>query len=131
MIKANDFAHVAIRITDVERSKKFYENVIGLKTIPRPQIRVPGEWYGVGGNQLHLIQSKARDGIDPLGPHMAFEVEDFEAVKKALDEAGIPYLDGSRTNMVSVSPEAQRLLGQQLWVKDPDGNVVELRKSAS
>ncbi len=47
--------HVAIMVSDVERSKKFYENVLKLKKIPRPKTTVPGEWLGIGDNQLHLV----------------------------------------------------------------------------
>jgi catechol 2,3-dioxygenase-like lactoylglutathione lyase family enzyme len=130
MIKTGEFSHVAVNISDIQRSKEFYEKVIGLKTIKRPNLNFPGEWYAVGNNQLHLIGAKRRSGIDPTGPHMAIEVDDFEAVKKALSEAGIPFLDGTAAmRNTKLSPEDQKRLGRQLWVQDPDGNVVELRKS--
>ena len=130
MIKTTEFSHVAVRVTDVEKSKNFYEQVIGLKTIPRPQIKIPGEWYGVGNNQLHIIGGAPRTGIDPTGPHMAIEVEDFDATKAKVEELGIPYLDGAA--MVSrMTPEAQKMVGRQLWIQDPDGNVIELRQSSS
>ncbi|HVC43210.1 MAG TPA: VOC family protein [Candidatus Binataceae bacterium] len=129
MIKTTEFSHVAVRVTDVEKSKNFYEQVIGLKTIPRPQIKIPGEWYGVGNNQLHIIGGEPRTGIDPTGPHMAIEVEDFDATKAKVEELGIPYLDGAA--MVSrMTPEAQKMVGRQLWIQDPDGNVIELRQSS-
>ncbi|MGH7935140.1 MAG: VOC family protein [Candidatus Binataceae bacterium] len=129
MIKTRGFSHVAINVTDVDKSKEFYEKVIGLKKIPRPQISIPGEWYGVGTNQLHIIGGKRRpEGIDPTGPHMAIEVEDLEATKAELREIGIEFLDAVSMRM-NLTPESQRMVGQQIWVKDPDGNVVELRQS--
>jgi glyoxylase I family protein len=131
MLGTRGFSHVAVRVTDVEKAKHFYEQIVGLKKIPRPQIKIPGEWYGIGDNQLHIIGGDPRpSGIDPTGPHMAIEVEDFAATKAKLDELGIPYLDGSAMRS-RLTPEAARMVGQQLWIQDPDGNVIELRQSAS
>jgi glyoxylase I family protein len=130
MIKTSGFSHVAVRVTDVDKAKKFYEQVIGLKKIPRPQIKIPGEWYGIGDNQLHIIGGEARlEGIDPTGPHMAIEVEDFEATRAKVEELGLPYLDGAKMR-AGMTPEAQKMVGQQLWIRDPDGNVIELRQSS-
>ncbi len=104
--------HTSVRITDLARSRDFYEGLLGLATAPRPDLGFPGAWYDVGGGQVHLIQAPGMfDDIDPTGPHFALEVEDLAAVKRLLDERGIRYLDFG---------------GAQLWVRDPDGNVVEL-----
>jgi catechol 2,3-dioxygenase-like lactoylglutathione lyase family enzyme len=129
MVKPTTINHVAINVTDVDKSREFYEKVIGLKKIPRPKINIPGEWYGVGQNAIHLIGGERLKGIDPTGPHIAVEVEDFAATKAALDEMAIEYLDGERM-LANLPPEAKRMVGQQLWVRDPDGNVIELRQSA-
>ncbi|HKV53731.1 MAG TPA: VOC family protein, partial [Candidatus Binataceae bacterium] len=106
MIKPSSFGHVAVRITDVDKSRDFYEKVIGLKKIPRPQINIPGEWYGVGDNQLHLIGGEHRfDGIDPTGPHIAIQVEDLEETKRTLTELGIAFLDASTLRgMANMTP---------------------------
>src|SRR6266481_8991930 len=81
--------HVAVIVTDVERSRNFYQNVLGMKKIPRPQTRVPGEWLGIGDNQLHLVGKPAPEGkIDPRRPHMALDVEDIEEAKAVLTRMG-------------------------------------------
>ena len=129
MIKTTTLNHVAVRVTDVDKAKHFYENVIGLPKIPRPKINIPGEWYGIGGNALHIIGGAPREGIDPTGPHMAIEVEDFDATKARVEELGLPYLDGAAM-VAKMTPEAQKMVGRQLWIRDPDGNVIELRQSS-
>ncbi|HEX4211200.1 MAG TPA: VOC family protein [Candidatus Binataceae bacterium] len=128
MVKATMINHVAVNVSDVDKSREFYEKVIGLKKIPRPKINIPGEWYGIGENAIHLIGGERREGIDPTGPHIAVEVESFEATKAALKEMDIPFLDGEQM-LAKLPPEAKRMVGQQLWVQDPDGNVIELRQS--
>jgi hypothetical protein len=51
------------------------------------------------------------DGIDPTDPHFAIEVASLAEVKRQLDARQIPYLAFGDA---------------QLWIRDPDGNVVEL-----
>jgi glyoxylase I family protein len=106
--------HVSVRVRDVETSRQFYEDLLGVSAIDRPDLGFPGTWYGVGGSEIHLIQhgKMTPEGIDPTDPHFALEIEDLAAVRSGLDAAGIPYL----------------ALGEGLlWVHDPDGNTIELR----
>jgi catechol 2,3-dioxygenase-like lactoylglutathione lyase family enzyme len=104
--------HASVRVGDLARSRAFYEGLLGLDTAPRPDLGFPGAWYALGESQLHLIQqTKVFDDIDPTDPHIALEVDDLGAVRQALDSRGIPYRDFG---------------GAQLWILDPDGNVVEL-----
>ena len=45
----------------------------------------------------------------PTGPHIAVEVEDFEATKAALDEMGVPYFDGGKM-LAKLPPEAKKMV---------------------
>ena len=48
--------HVAVCVTDIERSKRFYGGVLGLKEIARPAFPFAGAWYELAdGRQFHLI----------------------------------------------------------------------------
>ena len=115
MIRPGKLHHTSIRVADFERSRAFYEGLLGMQQVSRPDLGFPGGWYGLGDGQLHLIQSgKMGPEIDPTDPHFAIEVEDFEVTKQTLREKGIEYFE----------------LGPQLWILDPDGNVVELRRPA-
>ena len=111
-IRIKRLDHASVRIADLARSREFYEGLLALRTAPRPDLGFPGVWYDIGGAQVHLIQNeKLFDDIDPTGPHFALEVDDLEAVRKMLDARGVPY---------------RHFGGPQLWVRDPDGNVVEI-----
>jgi catechol 2,3-dioxygenase-like lactoylglutathione lyase family enzyme len=109
--------HAAVRIADLPRSQNFYEGVLGLTPVPRPDFGFPGRWYGLGASQLHLIEREpaASAGPDPTSPHFAIEVDDLAAVRQRLIDAGCEILE----------------LGEQLWVRDPDGYTVELRGAAA
>ena len=48
--------HTAIPVADLERSRRFYQQVLGLRPIPRPPFDFPGAWFALGdGPELHLI----------------------------------------------------------------------------
>jgi glyoxylase I family protein len=104
--------HTSIRVADLERSRGFYERLLGLTAIERPDLGMPGRWYGIGAGQLHLIQCDPLGmAIDPSGPHFAIEVDDLDSARRELRAAGLEMLDPG---------------GNQLWVRDPDGNTVEI-----
>jgi glyoxylase I family protein len=114
--------HVAIDVTDLDRAKNFYGGVLGLEELERPPFDFPGAWYALGDRQLHLI---VHDGtrtlrrttdIDARDGHFALRVADFDATLARLRERGVEVVE-RRTN---VTPWTQ------MYVTDPDGNVIEL-----
>lgn len=122
MIRCEDVQHVSIPVTDLERAKKFYAGVLGLREIPRPLFDFPGAWYGIGDRQLHLIvhppaQTLRREGgIDTRDGHFAMRVADFDEAVRHLRACGV----ACRENRQSVTGWLQA------FVCDPDGNVIEL-----
>jgi len=116
---ANRVHHLSFAVSDLDRSRRFYEGVLGLETIDRPDLGLPGIWYEAGNAEIHLIQTpEGADvgtrpkSITPLANHNAFAVEDYQATVDHFKRAGVDVLETS----------AER---GQLWVCDPDGNVLE------
>lgn len=112
--------HISFAVSDLERSRAFYEDVLGLETIERPDFGLAGVWYRAGASEVHLIQTP--DGVDagrppgklsPIANHQAFAIDDYRASLEALRGHGLEVLE--------TGPERG-----QLWVADPDGNVIEL-----
>ncbi len=117
--------HVSFAVSDLERSRRFYEGVLELEPIPRPDLGLPGMWYRAGTSEVHLIATPAGanvgtapDRLTPLANHSAFAIDDYAATLARLKARHAEVLE---TN-------AQR---GQLWVRDPDGNVLELIVAAS
>jgi glyoxylase I family protein len=114
--------HVSLTISDIAVSRRFYGDFLGLSEIDRPDFGIPGAWYQAGSVQLHLIQ--APEGADvgtraakltPLAGHLAFEIEDYDAVAAHLESAGLEVLGfGSDVG--------------QMFVNDPDGNTLEFNR---
>jgi len=116
------FHHAGFLVTDIERAAVFYEGVLGLSSLPRPDFGFRGRWYDLGhGHQLHLMEtdrSPGNTGLANFDRHIALVVQDIEAAAQQLAEMG-----------VEVSHGSGRVGGRQLFVRDPDGNMIELRNS--
>jgi catechol 2,3-dioxygenase-like lactoylglutathione lyase family enzyme len=121
--------HCGLVVSDVERSRRFYGEVLGLEELSRPaNFTFAGAWFALGDTEIHLLaeaDTTARAGIPPPGPglkgglatHLALEVDDLPAWVERLDARGVAPAAG---------PMARGDGVDQLFVFDPDGYVVEL-----
>src|SRR4051794_5399873 len=81
--------HVSVIITDVERSRRFYRDVLGLTEIPRPRtFDFVVVWYDLGNQHLHLLLKDRPDTISPR--HFALRVADVAAARAWFREQGVP-----------------------------------------
>ena len=119
--------HVSLVVTDLTRAKAFYGGLLGLAELPRPPFSFDGAWYAVGDRQLHLtVHNPTRTlrgttQIDSRDGHFALRVRDYEDMLSYLRSRGVPVKE-SREN---VTPWAQ------IYITDPDGNVIELNAPRS
>jgi glyoxylase I family protein len=58
MIHLEAIQHVGVVVTDLKLAVEFYERVLGLKRIPRPDFAFPGAWFAIGNQQLHLLTNE-------------------------------------------------------------------------
>ncbi len=116
---AKSVNHISFAVRDLDASLHFYRDILGLEDIPRPNMGISGAWLGAGNSQVHLIGIP--DGADvgappkslsPLACHQAFAVEDYQ---KTVDHLKANGLEVMETN-------SER---GQMWVKDPDGYIIE------
>ena len=132
-------SHYSIRSLDLEATRKFYTEVMGLTVGPRPKFNFPGFWFYNGSHDtydnavVHII------GIDPNDPqglkdylgdrdldslkdgtgtfdHIAFSATDARGMIAHLKKISVPY----RERMV---PDLNL---HQVFVDDPSGVVIEL-----
>lgn len=124
--------HVTMVVSDLERSRQFYVDVLGMQPTQRPNFQFPGLWFQAGATQVHLIQRHERSAPPglPLPPasatpggvfHFAFIVDDCRTAVERLKAEGIHVRGGP-----SLRPDGY----VQTWCHDPDGHVVELFSKA-
>lgn len=112
--------HATFLTGDLDRSRAFYEGVLGLHTDhKRPQMSYDGVWYDVAPNQqIHLmllpdpeagLQRPAHGGRDR---HVALAVSDMARLIERLDRAGVVY---------TLSQSGR----SAVFCRDPDGNALE------
>jgi catechol 2,3-dioxygenase-like lactoylglutathione lyase family enzyme len=116
-------SHVSVTVTDVTKARDFYSGVLGFQEIPRPAFDFPGIWYSLGGDlQLHIILNDQlvrpaveREKIIARYPHFAVWTDDCDETAEKITALGLSTRD------VISGPTGLR----QVFVKDPDGNMVE------
>ena len=118
--------HVAIICSDYEKSKHFYTEILGLKVIAEAY-RVERQSYKFdleigNGNQIELF-SFPNPPPRPSRPeacglrHLAFAVEDVDAVKAELEQNGVP------VEPVRIDEYTDRKF---TFFADPDGLPLEI-----
>jgi len=113
------FHHASLIVADTARALAFYQGVLGLQTLPRPDLGYPGAWLQIGAQQLHLLELPNPDptaGRPPHGGrdrHLAFSVSDLPGLLARLHAAGVAYTTSKSGRAAA-------------FCRDPDGNALEL-----
>ena len=124
--------HYLLVAKNLERTKKFYQKVLGLElSDERPEFGFPGYWLKAGGHICVHLASQAPNRIrdqfllkkHPKGTrgsgsvdHIAFLAKDPEAVRRRIQKQGIEMHYRS-------FPESKLF---QIFLKDPDDVTIEL-----
>ncbi|RLQ92292.1 VOC family protein [Falsibacillus albus] len=122
MIKYRCIHHVSLTVTDLEKAKEFYEKTLCLTEISRPDFDLPGAWYEIEGQQLHLIvdpssQTIRQDkSVSSSEGHFALRVENYYDTLEWLKQRDVEVLE---------KPNSKSGFAQ-IYCADPDGNLIEL-----
>jgi glyoxylase I family protein len=112
--------HIALRTPDFSRAKEFYTETLGLQVIGQ----IPGRdvvFIDIGGTTIELMAAPDQaPGATGAFAHLAFQVEDVDAVYQELAAKGVPFFIEPR--------DAGNL--RIAFFRDPDGNPLELFYSA-
>ncbi|MBG9375577.1 VOC family protein [Panacibacter sp. DH6] len=116
--------HVAIYVTDIQKSGDFYKNIIGLDTIPEPFHDGAHIWLRIGpGAAMHIIQGARAHKEYFKNDHTCFSVATVDAFIEVLKKNAIPFEDVSgNKNVYSKRPDGVK----QIWLQDPDGYWLEI-----
>jgi catechol 2,3-dioxygenase-like lactoylglutathione lyase family enzyme len=84
-MKVTGFNHLSIGTTDLAKSVKFYETVLGMQTIPSYNFGFRTKYLRCGDLQLHIFELE--DQV-PFYQHFAVDVDDFHAAYDAAKAMG-------------------------------------------
>ena len=126
-IQVKSLDHVTIVVKDLDRSRRFYVDGLGMRETPRPTFQFPGLWFQAGATQIHLILEHV--GTPPAGNPLPeqFRTSRSHHFAFLVDDAQATFLRAQELGMKIVSPPKPRPDGfVQVFLNDPDGHVVEL-----
>ena len=127
MSKATKLLHTRYRVNDLERTVKFYTEVLGLEEIRRHKSPRGSELVFLKAPEsAELIEITCFPGSGPVQvqpdlTHLAFEVDSLEDFGKHLDKLGLKYSDGPH-----LKPDG----GGIAFVDAPEGYEIELIQMA-
>jgi len=112
--------HHAILITDVERTRHFYVDIMGLTLNPnRPDLPYDGLWLNVGAQSIHCLRLENPDPEQGRPQHGG---RDRHVCLKATNLTGLidrleqHYIDYTRSHSGRAA----------IFFRDPDGNAIEV-----
>jgi catechol 2,3-dioxygenase-like lactoylglutathione lyase family enzyme len=123
--------HYMVLSKDLEKTRAFYCDVLGLRVGPRPPFKFDGLWIYVGDVAAIHVAGRAsydatsRTSLNPADPvehgsgsvdHIAFAATNHDELVASLERHGVKY----RSTRVPASDL------RQLFVFDPDGIQIEI-----
>src|SRR5207302_3630826 len=110
---ATEFAHMLLKVSDLDRSQRFYVDLLGFKVRPAKPL-ADGRPFVPFTQGIAL--TSGGPSASPQIDHIAFKANDVRAISVRLKKAGVKFdrelHDG--------------IYGLTIYVDDPDANMIEL-----
>jgi catechol 2,3-dioxygenase-like lactoylglutathione lyase family enzyme len=126
-LQVHSFDHVTLIVDNLEATRRFYVDLLGMTERPRPDFNFPGAWFEIGNVQIHATVSGDLAGLAGWGDrqvksisrghHFAFEISDMDTALAKIAELDLEIGDGPKQR-----PDG----ANQVYIYDPDRHLVEL-----
>jgi catechol 2,3-dioxygenase-like lactoylglutathione lyase family enzyme len=122
--------HVNVQISNRERTREWYEKVLGAEFLDRGQLNQRQLQLRIGAGEMHFTETP-----NPVSTgHFAVEVDNWEEMLANLDRLGVTYSrsGGTFTNPPRTPQDDDRQGRREdngehyTYIHDPDGNMIEL-----
>jgi predicted enzyme related to lactoylglutathione lyase len=116
-MKIKKIGFVGIPVTDIKRSREFYEGILGLEVSEK---MMDGQWveYGVGADTLAIANVSEHWRPSDQGTGAALEVENFDDAIKRLKDRQVSF----------AAEPFETPCCHMAVVQDPDGNKLMIHK---
>ena len=127
-MKVNKLLHTRYRVNDLDRTVKFYCDVLGLKEVRRHKsprgselvfLETPGSQEQI---EITYFPGSGPVQVQPDLTHLAFEVDNLEEFGKYLASHGIKFSDGPTTSSAGT---------KFAFIDAPEGYEIELIERGS
>ena len=137
------FSHIAIRVTDLERSRRFYRDVLEFRELTeleiaggptallldRPDLLLRAVFLERDGTQVELQELDLPDEPEAVSwtrvglAHFGLRVDDVDRMLERVVQAGGAVLEASRFRSEAHGSDV-------VFITDPDGTYVEIIRAA-
>jgi catechol 2,3-dioxygenase-like lactoylglutathione lyase family enzyme len=132
MAKIKMIHHVNVQISNRERTREWYEKVLGAEFLDRgPALNKRQLQLRIGSGEMHFTETPNPATI--RSSHFAVEVDDWEAMLAHLKQLGIPHARTSAASTGANIGGSDPYQGRRedtgehyTYIHDPDGNMIEL-----
>jgi len=124
-IKVRNVGHVVLKVREIERSARFYRDVLGLKEVARGNFGRPMAFFSTGDNHHDVA-------ILEVGPDAALPESGAVGLYHVALRIGttLDELRAAHAHLLAHGYTKLRLtdhrVSQSIYLDDPDGNGVEL-----
>jgi catechol 2,3-dioxygenase-like lactoylglutathione lyase family enzyme len=119
-VKPTGILHFTLGVTDLERARKFYEEVIGAHYWRQNDtsvfMRCGEQYFVLARTGYHTPQNKGRDTL--VHHAFMFASEDFDAALAHVEACGVEVL-------LYEDKGHRSFTGRHAYFHDPDGNAIE------
>ena len=124
LLSLRGLRHLALRVTDMARARKFYQGLLGMTVAWEPDAENVYLTSGCDNLALHLLPEEERGGFDPgkgqAMDHFGFIVESpgvVQAFARRMENAGVRIVKPFKRHRDGSS---------SFYMADPDGNVIQI-----
>lgn len=131
-IRVTALDHVVLRVQDLDRSLGFYAGVLGLPIECLDEYRTgtrPFVSARLGGQLIDLVPDASYDG--PAAARSGGFLHLCMRVAGSLERDVLPYVRARGVDVIEAAPMVRlgaNGYGPSIYVRDPDGYVVELKE---
>ena len=113
MSRVSMIQHINIQISDKDRTREWYEKVLGAEFLDRgPELNKRQLQLRIGSGEIHSTHTPTPA---PSG-HFALEIHDWDEMIANMDALGVSYTPPTVREYSN---------GHSTYIHDPDGNMIE------
>ena len=129
-MEVKELGHIVLYVRDIERSAKFYGDVLGWRRLEMPGGgplgRIPVALFSSGRTHHELLLIEVGEGAQPIPHGRRLGMYHFGLKVGDTDDELRAALRQCQEHGVRIAGMSDHTVSHSLYIEDPDGNEIEL-----
>ena len=121
-----ELGHIVLYVRNLERSVRFYRDVLGWRQLGLPEVGLPAAMFSGGRTHHELLLIEVGEGATPIPQGRRVGLYHFGLKVGDTDDELRDVLQRLMQENVSIVGTADHGMTHSLYITDPDGNEIEL-----